>query len=264
MRVLGVDGCPGGWVGALVDAGQLTWHAGSFTQLLRLGAEIVAVDIPIGLPAGAARRDADLAARRLLGPARSSVFFAPPRIVLEATSQPDATRLSRAAGSVGVSIQTFYILAKIAEVDVVVRPGRTPVAVEGVPSGTPAAPAAPSGAPVVPSRAPQVVEIHPEVSFRRLAQLQLDPGAELPPGAFPDAVTLAGKRSARGQERRLNLLRSWLPGVGLPVPPPGRAAIDDCLDAAVAAWSGARWATADADVLGYERDALGVPMRIIV
>lgn len=30
MRALGVDGCPGGWVGALVEDGQMDWCARLF------------------------------------------------------------------------------------------------------------------------------------------------------------------------------------------------------------------------------------------
>ena len=146
-RVLGVDGCPGGWVGALVQGRSLSWHAGDFAAMLALEADVVAVDIPIGLPAGAERRAADVEAEALLGPQRSSVFFVPPRVVLEAASQPEATLLSRAAGSVGVSIQTWHILDKVAEVDDLLR-------------------AQPD---------PRVVEVHPECSLRRLG------GAPLPP-----------------------------------------------------------------------------------
>ncbi len=62
------------------------WHTGDFAALLALQADVVAVDIPIGLPAGAARRLADVEARPLLGAQRSSVFFVPPRVVLEAGS----------------------------------------------------------------------------------------------------------------------------------------------------------------------------------
>lgn len=144
-RVLGVDGCPGGWVGALVSRGQITWHAGDFAAMLALGADAVAVDIPIGLPAGAARRAADVEARALLGAQRSSVFFVPPRVVLEAASQPEATLLSRAAGSVGVSIQTFHILDKVTEVDAHVQAGA------------------------------DVVECHPELTFRRMCGRALPP-----------------------------------------------------------------------------------------
>lgn len=145
MAVLGVDGCPGGWVGALLDGSRVTWHTGDIASLLTLGAAAVAVDIPIGLPAGGERRAADVEARAELGAQRSSVFFAPPRAVLEAGSQPEATRLSRAAGSRGVSIQMFHILAKVAEVDAHVRAGAA------------------------------VVEAHPEVSLRRLSGRPLPP-----------------------------------------------------------------------------------------
>jgi predicted RNase H-like nuclease len=144
-RVLGVDGCPGGWVGALLSGDEISWHVGHFASMLALGADAVAVDIPIGLPAGAARRAADVEARALLGPQRSSVFFVPPRVVLEAASQPEATLLSRAAGSVGVSIQTFHILDKIAEVDHHIQDGA------------------------------QAIECHPEVTFRTMCGRALPP-----------------------------------------------------------------------------------------
>ena len=222
MAVLGIDGCPGGWVGAQVDGDDVRWHTGAFRDLLALEATVVAVDIPIGLPAGAARRAADVEARAVLGSQRSSVFFAPPRIVLEAVDQPDATRLSRGAGSTGVSIQMFHVLAKVAEVDDLLR--------------------ADTGA------ARRVVEVHPEVSFRRLAGTDV-----LPP-----------KRTAAGRQARLTALATWLPGVALPAPLPGRAKADDCLDALACAWTALRWSRGEAEVLGGEVDELGVPMRIVV
>ena len=144
-RVLGVDGCPGGWVGALVQGRSVSWHTGDFAAMLALEADVVAVDIPIGLPVGAERRAADVEARAMLGAQRSSVFFVPPRVVLEAGSQPEATLLSRAAGSVGVSIQTFHILDKVAEVDAHVQTGA------------------------------DVVECHPEVTFRTMCGRPLPP-----------------------------------------------------------------------------------------
>lgn len=219
MAVLGIDGCPGGWVGARVDGGSVSWHAGSFAELLTLDADVVAIDIPIGLPRGAERRTADLEAKAELGAQRSSVFFVPPRAVLSAATQPEATLLSRAAGSVGVSIQTFHILDKVAEVDAVLRDRPDP----------------------------RVVEVHPEVSLRRLG------GRALPP-----------KRKAAGRTARLDLLRTWLPGLELPSPRPGRAQPDDCLDAVACAWTAARWQRGEAEVLGGELDELGVPMRIVV
>ena len=222
MAVLGIDGCPGGWVGALVDGDDVTWHTGSFVDLLALDAAVVAVDIPIGLPTGAARRAADVEARAVLGRQRSSVFFAPPRVVLEAVDQTEATRLSRAAGSTGVSIQTFHVLAKVAEVDDALRRDAAAAA--------------------------RVVEVHPEVSFRRLARTPV----------------LPGKRTAAGRNARLAALRTWLPAVALPSRLAGRARADDCLDAAVCAWTALRWLHGSADVLGGDLDAVGLPMRIVV
>ncbi len=222
MAVLGVDGCPGGWVAARVEDGSVSWHHGSFAALLELDAQVVGVDIPVGLPGDGQRRAADVEAREALGAQRSSVFFAPPRVVLDAPTQPEATRLSRAAGSTGVSIQMFHILAKVAEVDDVLQTDA------GV--------------------AARVVEVHPEVSLRRLGG----------PAALPP------KRTVDGRSARLQVLRRWLPDLALPTRLPGRAKPDDCLDAVAAAWSALRWQQGTADVLGGERDGTGLPMRIVV
>ena len=247
--VLGVDGCPGGWVGAFVQDGSVAWHTGSFAELLTLPALVVAVDIPIGLPAGALRRAADVEAKAALGAQRSSVFFAPPRVVLEATSQPEATLLSRAAGSVGVSIQTFHILDKVAEVDDLLQ--NSPDA--------------------------RVVEVHPEVSLRRMGEGRLGDGrlgegrlgeGHLAEGRLGEAqlggVALPPKRKVAGRVARLALLRTWLPTLSLPTPLPGRARPDDCLDAIACACSATRWLNGEAEVLGDEVDELGTPMRIVV
>ena len=99
------------------------------------------------------------------------------------------------------------------------------------------------------ARAPQVhdrvVECHPEVVFRRLA------GRPLP-----------RKKSAAGVLQRLAALTAALGSV--PTDGPVRAAVDDALDALACAWTARRWARAQAEVLGGEVDALGVPMRIVV
>ncbi len=230
--VLGVDGCPGGWVGALVVAEEVRgWYAGSFAEMLAVTAdlvpvELVAVDCPIGLPTGGERRAADLQARDRLGPARSSVFFTPPRVTLDAATQSHATALSRSVGGKGVSIQTFWIMSRIAEVDEALCD---------------------------PGAASRVVETHPEVSFRELAAGGAAPAGPLPRKTLPS-----------GRDVRLALLRGWLPGLTLPQPRPGRATVDDCLDALVCAWSGLRLLRGEADVLGGGTDACGRPMRIVV
>jgi predicted RNase H-like nuclease len=213
--VLGVDGCPGGWVGALVLRDEVTWYAGSLASLLLLPASIVAVDVPMGLPSDGTRRACDLLAAARLGARRSSVFPAPPRAVLGATSHAEASALSRAAGSVGVSIQTWNIVPKIREAAAV--------------------------------RDDRLIEVHPELSFRALTR---DP--------------LPSKKTAPGRTARLAALRTWLPGLELPSPRPGRAAVDDCLDALVCARTGLRWQAGNAEVLGGALDPTGQVMRIVI
>lgn len=159
MAVLGIDGCPGGWVGVLVAGRTLTWYAGTLAELLALPAEAVAIDIPLGLPSGAARRPCDLAAAARLGAQRSSVFPAPPRAVLDAGDHAEASVLSRAAGSVGVSLQTWNIVPKIAEADRL--------------------------------RDPRLVEVHPELSFRALTGRVL-PRKKLPAGRAERLAALRG------------------------------------------------------------------------
>jgi len=82
-----------------------------------------AIDIPIGLPPAGPRR-ADVEARRQLGPRRSSVFPAPVRAVLAASTYEEACALSRAASGKAISKQLFNILPKIREVDQLITPLR--------------------------------------------------------------------------------------------------------------------------------------------
>ena len=81
----------------------------------------VAIDIPIGLPESGPRR-ADVEARRRVGPRRNSVFPAPARAVLGATTYAEACARSRQVSGKAISKQLFNILGKIAEVDALVTP----------------------------------------------------------------------------------------------------------------------------------------------
>ena len=96
------------------------------------------MDVPIGLLARGAR-ECDVEARRLLGVRRSSVFPAPIRPILTATSQADASRIRGRVEGKGVSIQTWAIVPKIVEVDACLRADHV--------------------------RREIVREVHPEVSF---------------------------------------------------------------------------------------------------
>lgn len=72
---------------------------------------VLAIDIPIGLTAHGPR-DCDILARKLLrAPRASSVFPAPVRAVLGATTYQEATSRSEAACGQRMSQQAFGILA---------------------------------------------------------------------------------------------------------------------------------------------------------
>lgn len=143
--VLGVDACKAGWVGVLLAGSTTTVHvAATVRGLLEVAdveawAEVVAIDIPIGLP-DAGPRTADALARRRVGPRSSSVFTTATRAALQAPTHGDAVAVNRELAGSGLSIQAYGLRTKILEVDAWVRTAGRPV-----------------------------IEVHPEVSFAELS-----------------------------------------------------------------------------------------------
>ncbi|PPK69022.1 DUF429 domain-containing protein [Actinokineospora auranticolor] len=141
--VAGVDGMPGGWVVATVRPDRSVQWASARTaaEVVDLTAECAAVgvDIPMGL-SDKGLRACDIEARLRLGNARASVFYAPVRAVLSATTYSQACDISAAWTTMGhrISKQTWAILPRIRDWDALRADDR-------------------------------VVEVHPEVSFRALA-----------------------------------------------------------------------------------------------
>lgn len=145
--VAGIDGCKAGWF--VVTSDDLLANVESFVaptigeaceRLTKCG--VIGIDIPIGLP-DSGSRSCDRLARQLLAPHRtSSVFTAPIRPVLRATSYQKACDLHEAIDGKRMSVQAFHILAKIREVDGFVR-AKSAVAA-------------------------RVHEVHPELAFLRL------------------------------------------------------------------------------------------------
>jgi predicted RNase H-like nuclease len=135
LRLVGVDGCRSGWVVALTDLslGPPEFRIVPTFRALLDGLQgtraLIAVDIPIGLASGlphdAGTRLADSAARAFLGGRRgSSVFSAPCRPTLAATSYREACNLEALARGhgTGLSQQAYNIIPKIREVDEAVLP----------------------------------------------------------------------------------------------------------------------------------------------
>jgi predicted RNase H-like nuclease len=126
MFVVGVDGCRGGWVAFKVElparansvevVDLAAWLQARPPDLIGLG-----IDIPIGLLNGS--RACDKAARKLLGqPRGSSVFAAPCRSALSATTHATASQINHDKTGRGLSQQAFGIIPKIKQVDDAITP----------------------------------------------------------------------------------------------------------------------------------------------
>jgi len=124
MRAAGVDAARRGWVAVSLEASghAVTVRAGpSLDTLLapdldRAGTMVVGIDMPLGL-LETGWREADRAARRLLGPRRSSVFAIPPRAVWTEASYPAANLRCRELTGQGLSAQAWGLRAKLLEAD---------------------------------------------------------------------------------------------------------------------------------------------------
>jgi predicted RNase H-like nuclease len=102
-----------------LDTGQITSGLFSNAQLLvqrQIQPDVIAVDIPIGLTDSGSRQ-CDIETRRILGARRSSVFPAPIRPVLQASTREQADAIRRRIERKGVSAQAFAIFEKILEFD---------------------------------------------------------------------------------------------------------------------------------------------------
>lgn len=219
MRELaGVDGVPGGWVVVRLRGRRVRWDVvRSPSEVLAVTADCAAVgvDIPLAVPVSGARACDVLCAARL-GRARSSVFPAPPRAVLECSSHAEAVAVSRALTGRGISIQAWNIRRQILSWLAVDLPDT-------------------------------VVEVHPELAFRGMADLDFAP-----------------KKTARGAGQRVAALTHWVAVREALADLPGGARLDDCLDALAATWSAARFAAGEAEILGGEPGEQGRVMRVAV
>jgi predicted RNase H-like nuclease len=183
----------------------------------------VAVDIPIGLAADGPR-DCDREARRLLGPRRSSVFPAPVRPVLDATSYADACAISREHCGKGVSKQLYNILGKIREVDGVATP----------------------------QLQAHLFEACPELSFAVMS------------GGTPmrhNKRTAEGR--AERVAALVTALGDVAPLVDFVDAPPKGASRDDVFDAFALAWTARRALTRSCIRLGGQTDETGLRMEVI-
>jgi predicted RNase H-like nuclease len=194
---------------------------------------VVAVDIPIGLPAriGPQGRGPERAVRPLLGDRQSSVFAVPSRAAVYAHDYHEACRLALETSDPPkkVSKQLFMIAPKIREVDVTLRN--------------------------TPSLTGRVFEVHPEVAFWRLNGSR----------ALPEPKKVKGRPFGPGLTLRRTLLvdNGFSKAATEEAAPPGAAA-DDLLDSLACAAIARRILTRAAVPFPDPplRDEFGLPVAI--
>jgi len=126
MTVVGVDGCPDGWLvvayegtnfveANVCDRFESLWDRYS-------GAETILVDVPIGLrEATSEKRPCDDAARGALGARSSSVFAPPVRDAVYEDSYADAKAVQEELTDGSLGVQAWHICQKIREVEELLR-----------------------------------------------------------------------------------------------------------------------------------------------
>lgn len=234
MRLAGVDGCPAGWIAAIrEDDGAIRLMVvPEFSDLLPV-ADLIAVDMPIGLPdrAGPGGRAPESLVRPLLGPRQSSVFSVPSRAAVYAENYTEGRKIALATSDPPRSIakQAFNIFPKIREIDRLIR--------------------------AEPGSKTRIFETHPELAFTILN------GGK--PMTLPKTIKSITAES--GVDERRNLLkRHGLPAELVDAKPPKGAKPDDMIDALVALLVAERIAGGEARAFPDEvvTDAHGIRIAI--
>jgi len=229
MMIRGVDGCKAGWLCLSVCPGETRPTAAVYEPdaraLLAEHALVVAIDIPIGLPSSGSR-PVDGKARRLLGPLRCSVFPAPVRACLCASSYEDACEKSEQACGKKISRQTYGILPKIRDVDALLR--ETP----GLRTTT--------------------FEVHPEVCFVHWSNLRSPRHPKKSGFGFMERLGI------------VQAVYGSAPSAVRDEVPRSQAADDDILDAFAALWTAQRIHDGRAVAIdgADKRDEYGLPMEM--
>lgn len=199
--VVGIDGCPRGWLaaGQHSPGGPVKFEILSRLEQMNdvfPGWRLAGIDMPIGL-ADDARRRADIEARTFVGPRASSVFPALIRPVLECNSYNEGCNLSLLVAGFKFSKQVWMLKERIVEVDQFLNES---------------------------GMREKMYEVHPEVSF----------------AVMNGAVMPYKKKSPEGQAHRESLIALHFPGAYDSAREDflvSHAANDDILDSLAALWS---------------------------
>lgn len=228
----GVDGCKKGWFRVSRESSSEELQFDVVESVGELFGQpprpaIVALDMPIGLPP-AGQRECDVAARKCIGPRRSSVFRAPIRPALMADSRKEADSITRAVEGKGVSAQAWGIYGKVRSLDELLVSDASARAA--------------------------IWEVHPEVSFWAWNERTPLGFAKKKPAGRREREALAERWLGAGilQRARGDQFKKHL-------------ADDDILDAIAALWTAQRIADGSFEALPESPpiDDSGLPMQIV-
>jgi predicted RNase H-like nuclease len=115
-RVAGIDIARGAWLVVYLDSGR--FDGAEIVDRLagaEIAAGVVAIDIPLDLPAGTIGRPAEEEARRMLGARRNSVFRSLPVDLYEADYTESTREVARAKYGMSFSKQSWNLRAAVAD-----------------------------------------------------------------------------------------------------------------------------------------------------
>lgn len=175
---IGIDGCRGGWIAAVIDQGELRIE--KYVNIQELISKYplfddMLIDMVIGLPSDQEQyeRRPDCTARRLIVPRTSTIFAVPSRqAVYEDTEERQIDANKMALGK-GLAKQTMAIIPKMRELDGFLAENKNYKNV--------------------------IRESHPEVCFARLN----------------GTVVMTKKSEMEGLMERVHILSGYLPGLSV-------------------------------------------------
>ena len=230
---IGIDGCPGGWVAAIIgDRLKLIFSE----TLEELREEITAsaltlIDMPMGLKSqGESERRCDVEARKFLKKRKMSIFPVPCRQAVYSSSYAEANQVNRGVQGKGLSKQSYNLFPKIREVDKFISRDIDILN--------------------------RIIEGHPEISFARID------GGEMS----------HNKRTQEGFQDRMVVIENLLPGAASSVEnflnryKRTVVARDDILDATILALAAMLSQKAGHLIVPEEIhvDSQGIPMKIFI
>ena len=119
-RCIGVDGCRGGWIAAVIDNGRLKIE--KYTAICDITEKYPTfdeflLDMPIGLPSNKTDTRPDDIARRLIAPRTSTIFPVPCKKAIYADAYDERIRENVLALGKSITPLTNAIIPKMREVD---------------------------------------------------------------------------------------------------------------------------------------------------